>query len=82
MHICRVTLCIKYSFLHVCFQTAPTAKAQWPGPGFCLDIPTLVCDPLAQLCEEGSDCETGICCSAYDCPPGVGVCRPLTPGMS
>ena len=66
IYVLRVTLCIKYSFLHVCFQTAPTAKAQRPGPEFCPDLPPLFCEPGAELCEEGSDCETDLCCIAYD----------------
>ena len=68
--------------MHAMFHDFSISLQQVSGPEFCPDIPPQECNPEAELCEEGSDCETGICCLAYDCPPGFGVCRLLTKGMS
>ena len=52
------------------------AKAQAPGPEFCPGIPPLACEPGALMCAEGYHCSSGQCCIAYNCPHGVGVCKP------
>ena len=64
--------------MHAMFHDFSISLQQVSGRQFCPDIPPQECNPEAELCEEGSDCETGICCLAYDCPPNFGVCRLLT----